>query len=388
MVGSDPLPVGRSRRWSRRSLLGVVTGSLLLSGCVVETPRSGPVVPTPTAPGAGGPVAQIQGTPGRWAGRELRVSAAGDVIAEQLRTVLWLPFAAATGCRLVVGYTDYGALSDGNAAVDLALVDDRWALRLAAADLLAEVDPTGTDGTVTDLLPASRFVVPAYANAIVSTYRIDAVGVDDVPVDWAAWWQSRSLPGNRTLAKGPFGTFEFALLADGVPPGKLYPLDLERAIGSLRRISGSIVDRWWETVPQAIDWLSSGRATFGTTTANAVVLAQRAGRPIQPVWNQGLLYGDCWIVPAGAGNAEIARDFIRFALSAAAQASLATAAGLAPVSSAGLAPVDPLLRVSLATDPTNLPRLIRSNTEWWVDNESAALESFNGWLLGHPRARD
>ncbi len=341
----------------------------------------------PTAEGISGLAARVDGPARRWQGRDLRVATAGDDIREALRTILLEPFAAATGCRLRIDFPDYGDLSAGQPSVDLALVSDRWAGQLGAAGALSRLEPVGSDESFPDLIPATATAIPAYGNAIVSAYRNDAVTVDAIPVDWANWWQSGTLPGTRTLAKGPYGTFEFSLLADGVNPASLYPLDLKRAVAGLRRISGSIVDRWWETGPQVIDWLSSGRAAFGSALAHQVVQAQRAGRPVQPVWNQGLLVADYWVVPDGAANADIAHDFLRFALTAAAQAGLATVASLAPVSSAALDLVDPLLRINLATSPLNLSRLIRSDTEWWVDNATAANEAFNSWLLGDPRGR-
>ena len=382
-----PTIPGGSRRLSRRSLLGSAAATLLLAGCVVETPRRGPLVPTPTTETISGRAALVDGPGGRWQGRDLRIVAAGDDIRETLRTVLLEPFAAATGCRLRIDFPDYGDLASGQSSVDLALVSDRWARQLDTAGALSRLELAETDGNVPDLIPATATATPAYGNAIVSAYRNDAVMVDAIPVDWVDWWQSRALPGPRTLAKGPYGTFEFSLLAAGVNPANLYPLDLKRAIAGLRRISGSIVDRWWETGPQVIDWLSGGRAAFGSAMAHQVVQAQRAGRPVQPVWNQGLLVADYWVVPDGAANADVANDFLRFALTAAAQARLATVAALAPVSSVALDLVDPLLRLNLATGPLNLPRLIRSDTQWWVDNATAANEAFNSWLLGDPRGR-
>ncbi len=378
---------GVGRRLSRRSVVGAAAASLLLTGCVVETPRQGPLVPTPTAAGISGQAASVDGPAGRWQGRELRVVAPGDDIREALRTVLLEPFAAATGCQLRIGFPAFGDLSTGQSSVDLALVSDRWASQLDAAGALSWLEPIGREEGLSDLIPATATAIPAYGNAIVSAYRNDAVTVGATPVDWAEWWQSQALPGPRTLAKGPYGTFEFSLLADGVNPASLYPIDLNRAIAGLRRISGSIVDRWWETGPQVIDWLSSGRVAFGSAMAHQVVQAQRAGRPVQPVWNQGLLVADYWVVPGGATNADMANDFLRFALSAAAQARLASVASLAPVSSAALDLVDPLLRINLATSPLNLPRLIGSDTQWWVDNATTANEAFNSWLLGDPRSR-
>lgn len=312
---------------------------------------------------------------------------AGDDVRETIRRVLLDPFVAATGCRLQLGYTDYGHLANGGDAVDLALVEERWSVDLATAGVLAELEAIGSDGVVPDLVPSSSMSIPAYADAIVSAYRLDAIGVESLPITWSDWWQVRARPGNRTLAKGPFGTFEFSLLADGVVPAELYPLDLERAIAGLGRISGSIVDRWWESGPQSIDWLSGGRAAFGSALAHQVFAAQRTGRPVAAIWNQGLLFAARWIVPIGTANADVARDFIRFALSAASQAAMATVAGLAPVSSAGFVGVDPALRPLLATSPVNLPRLIRSDAAWWAANATRASQAFDSWLLGDPRGR-
>ncbi|ODV43375.1 hypothetical protein AWV79_17990 [Cupriavidus sp. UYMMa02A] len=39
---------------------------------------------------------------------------------------------------------------------------------------------------------------------------------------------------------------EFALLADGVPKDKLYPIDVQRALKSLDRIKKNVV-KWWDT---------------------------------------------------------------------------------------------------------------------------------------------
>lgn len=385
---SGVLAVAMNRRFSRRAFLGVTASSLLLTGCIVETPERGPVVPTPTLSTLGALSAVVAGPAGRWENRTLRIVASGDDIREYLRLVLWEPFAAATGCQLELGYPEFESLDRGDADVDLALISDQWATLLGTGDALMRLEPVGNDGTFPDLIQATATGIPAYGNAIISAYRRDAVTIDSVPVDWVDWWQSRTRPGNRTLAKGPHGTFEFALLADDVPPAELYPLDLERAIAGLRRISGTIVDRWWETGPQAIDWLGSGRAAFGSAMGHQVVQAQRSGRPVQPIWNQGLLVADFWVIPSGSDNADVAADFLGFALTADAQAALAMASGLAPVSSVGLRGVDPLLVANLATGPVNLPRLIRSDTQWWVDNQTAANEAFNSWLLGDPRARD
>ena len=39
---------------------------------------------------------------------------------------------------------------------------------------------------------------------------------------------------------------EFALMAAGVPPDKIYPIDIDRAFESYDKIKASVV-KWWET---------------------------------------------------------------------------------------------------------------------------------------------
>lgn len=67
-----------------------------------------------------------------------------------------------------------------------------------------------------------------------------------------------SFPGKRCLYKYPQfgGTLEAALLADGVAPDKLYPLDLTRAFKKLDAIRSDIV--WWNSGSQGVQQLVSG----------------------------------------------------------------------------------------------------------------------------------
>ncbi|HWN91105.1 MAG TPA: extracellular solute-binding protein, partial [Verrucomicrobiae bacterium] len=58
------------------------------------------------------------------------------------------------------------------------------------------------------------------------------------PATWAEFWDAKKFPGPRTLRAGVYGTgaYEEALLADGVPLDKLYPMDIDRAFKSLDKI--------------------------------------------------------------------------------------------------------------------------------------------------------
>ena len=66
------------------------------------------------------------------------------------------------------------------------------------------------------------------------------LGAGNVPAGWADYFDTTKFPGKRgawDYSEG--GMFEFALMADGVAPKDLYPLDLARAtVADGRRADG------------------------------------------------------------------------------------------------------------------------------------------------------
>lgn len=384
-----------SGRLSRRRLVGLGGAAGLTIGLAAcggsATPDRGPDLPTPARPTAApAPVAGYDDAR-RWAGRTLRVGAWGGDLQAALREAAWGPFATATGCAVEEVLTDRALLAEsqeaGDAYADALLVDAAWARNAAEGDALMPLPPEVGNREPLDLVESTDHGLPAFAYAVVNAYRRDAAdSLAGVPRTWREWWDRSRFPGDRTLRKDPLSTFEFALLADGVAPADLYPLDGERAIESLRAISGRIIDRWWETGAQAVGWLSRNRADYGSAWSYRVAAAQADGLPVELIWEHGLLLADHWIVPAGSVNAEVAMDFLRFATTPEVQAALARRAGLGPVTSEAFDLLDPLLAATLPTAPTNLPQLIRRDVAWWAENEVAASQLFNTWLLGTPDA--
>ena len=377
--------------WSRRRFIGLgAVGSVaLVAGCGPFGDDGAPVPATPvgTPEAMATPMGFIPGyeDPTRWTGRVLRVAAWGGEVQDALRAMIWEPFGRATGCTIQELTTDYGQLRAGaaeeDAYVDAVVVDAEFAFGARAAGI-AQPLPQGFESAA-DLLPGTPQSVPAYAYAMVSAYRRDAL--DDPlapPASWAEWWDAARFPGDRTLYKGPLGTFEFALLSDGVPPGELYPLDGPRAIERLRQISGRIVDRWWESGLQPVSWLSRDRADLGSAWHYRVLAGQNDGQPVDLVWNEGLLLADHWLIPVAAANADVAADFLRYATAPEPQAALAAAVGLGPVTSGAVDLLDPQVATSLPTHPDNLPDLIPQDVAWWATRRGEAEEQFNSWLLG------
>src|SRR6185312_6927631 len=87
-------------------------------------------------------------------------------------------------------------------------------------------------------------------------WRRDRFGANP-PRNWADFWNVRKFPGARSLALHPSEMLEIALLADGVEPARLYPLDVPRALRSLSRIIPHI-DVWWSSGAQSSHLLGDG----------------------------------------------------------------------------------------------------------------------------------
>ena len=84
----------------------------------------------------------------------------------------------------------------------------------------------------------------------------------ECPKTWADLFDAEKFPGKRTFYKWSApGVIEAALLADGVAPDKLYPLDLDRAFKKLDTIKDDII--WWIGGAQSQQLLASAEAPFG-----------------------------------------------------------------------------------------------------------------------------
>ena len=122
---------------------------------------------------------------------------------------------------------------------------------------------------------------------------------------------------------------EAALLADGVPPANLYPLDLDRAFKKLDTIKGDII--WWSSGAQSQQLLASAEASFGSFWNGRLTALAADGMPVETSWDQNITAADSLVVPKGAQNKAKAMQFIAYATSPKAQAEMAAATGYAPI---------------------------------------------------------
>ncbi|WP_440091365.1 ABC transporter substrate-binding protein [Pseudomonas putida] len=293
-----------------------------------------------------------------------------------------VPFTKATNIKVVQdGPTDYGKLKamveSGNVQWDVVDVEADFALRAASEGLLEPLDFNQIKRDKIDPRFVSDHGVGSFFFSFVLGYNEGKLGANK-PVDWTALFDTKAYPGKRALYKWPSpGVLELALLADGVAPDKLYPLDLDRAFKKLDTIKKDIV--WWGGGAQSQQLLASGEASLGQFWNGRVYALQQDGAPVGVSWKQNLVMADFLVIPKGAKNKEAAMKFLANASSAEGQAEFANKTAYAPVNVDSVAKLDkdlaPNLPTAYAQDQVTL------DFAYWAKNGQAIAARWNEWLV-------
>ncbi|MCC7086590.1 MAG: ABC transporter substrate-binding protein [Pirellulales bacterium] len=183
------------------------------------------------------------------------------------------------------------------------------------------------------------------------------------PQSWSDFWNVKKYPGRRALFDRSFTSLAFALLADGVPTDKLYPMDIDRAFRKLDEIKPHI-KVWWTQAAQSQQLIRDEVDMIAMWSARAVDLIE-ANVPLEIVWNGAELYDATLCVPRGNPNAAMAWEFISFVAQAEPQANLAM-----------LLPYGPANPNARALMPEKRVRM----TPAWPDNAKVAFSHDAAWL--------
>ncbi len=244
------------------------------------------------------------------------------------------PFSKQSGVAVLQdGPTDYGKLKamveSGKPAWTVVDVENDFAVKAGKDGLLEPLDFSIIDKSKLDPRFVTPYSVGSFYYSFVLGYNKDQYG-KATPKGWADLFDLKSFPGKRTLYKWSApGVLELALLADGVPPASLYPLDLDRAFKKLDTIKSSIV--WWSGGAQSQQLLVSGEAPIGMFWNGRIDAIRKSGVDVGVSWEQNLAAADALVVPKGVADKDTAMKFIAFASAAQPQADFARASGYAPI---------------------------------------------------------
>jgi putative spermidine/putrescine transport system substrate-binding protein len=199
------------------------------------------------------------------------------------------------------------------------------------------------------------------------------------PKTWADFWDVKKFPGNRSMLNNPVRTVQFALVADGVPLDRVFPLDVDRAFKKLDQIKPH-VKVWWTQGNQSQQLLRDGEVDMMVMwNARASELAQQ-GVPVELVWHGATITTTMWGVAKNAPNRKLAWEFLQFAVQPKPQADFANRLYYGPTNPEAFKYVSGDVARQLPTYPENAKVAIKSDTVAEADQTAKIQERFTQWL--------
>jgi putative spermidine/putrescine transport system substrate-binding protein len=258
-------------------------------------------------------------------------------------------------------------MENGKAIWDVCDSSPSIGIDLGGKGMLEEIDYSIVDSNKVTPGLAQKYAVGSYLFSTVITYD-KRVYKDRVPQTWADVWNLKEFPGKRVLSRISQSILEAALMADGVPPDQLYPLDVKHALEKIKEIKSQTL--FWRTASEGMQFMRSGECSIGAMwNTRAATLKKETDGAIDHQWNQGVLQSAAWVVPKGnpAGRTN-AMKLIAFMQDPDRQiAFLETnlAGPMNPAANAKLPPAD----IDLSPGaPANRQKQILMNYDWLAKN--------------------
>jgi mannopine transport system substrate-binding protein len=278
---------------TRRNLLG--TAGLTAAGATLGTPA----------------FAQGKG--------EVIIATTGGLMTTALQDNFYKRFEAETGIRVravPIELPDQWARAEAGArsgSVPFDVVTATPPDLIQHADILATVDCAGSPGLVAHALPDSCYPkgIIRTVGGMVMTWNKKAFpnGLQT----WADFFDVAKFPGPRSLPDT--GDREWwiplvALIADGVPRDKLFPMDLDRAYKKLDALKPHVA-AWWKSGDNSMQVLRGGDAVASMLYSSRAVPLAKTGE-YDFTWEGAPRDTGNWSVLKGGPNTANGLKFLDF----------------------------------------------------------------------------
>lgn len=287
-----------------------------------------------------------------------------------------------TGGKLVM---DGSGPSNGKIRAMVEAKAVTWDVCDAGAAAIGELGPLGMlepiDYTVVDknkTIPefVYEFGVCNYLFSFVTAWDTTKVTTPPSPADF---FDIKKIPGKRMVRKDAQPMVELALMADGVPPDQLYPLDVKRAFDKIASIKEHLL--YWENGTQSQELLRNGEAVMGWLwSSRANILKKETQGRIDWNFKGGVLLSGLWVVPKGAPAKAQTMKAIATFQDPEPQVGLLAALGNGPANPAADAMTPPELRAINPGSPANVAVQAKMSFDWWMANYAKTLIAYRDMI--------
>lgn len=321
---------------------------------------------------------------------EVIVRNPGGVFDDVMRKYVYDPFSKETGVRVIpvaaTGAKLLAMFRANNVELDVIDAGDSVLEQLRRQGALAPIAYDQWRWSKPDDITPELKLPTRVANLLYSSvlgYSKEAFPDGKHPRSWAQFWDAARFPGPRTLADMATGSpnLEFALLADGVPKDKVYPIDLDRAFRSLSRVRPHI-RKFWDTGALSAQMLADKEIVLGSFWNGRIQVLIDRGAPLGVEWGENMIEVQAVSIFKDAKNAANGQRLIDFMLQPEVQAQYCRDLTYGPTNAKTIELLPPEQLARMPGSPASRDQGFYKDVAWWEDNRDRVNRMWSRWILG------
>lgn len=220
-----------------------------------------------------------------------------------------------------------------------------------------------------------------WINATPIAYRTDAFPEGEGPKTVEDFFDTEKFPGQRGIVNNlQNGILEYPLLADGVAPDDLYPLDVDRSLEKLGEIRDDTT--FAPNVGALQQAVEAGQVDMFLLPDSRLVPLMQNGLDITVVWDETVASLNAFAIPKGAPNKDAAVEFISSVVEPEQVAKISELLGVAPVNTAAKPELDEFTEKVEVYGPANTGGTVLQDIDWYAENFNDVSNKLTTWLAG------
>lgn len=321
---------------------------------------------------------------------QLVIATTGGLMGNSLAKYFYEPFADANDVEVVpvaIEVPDQWARAEAmmrtnNVEFDIVtatgpdLVARTEMLEKIDCSKLPNVQKNGVEDACTD------YGVARTTGGMLINYSTEAFK-DKAPQTWADFWNVKDFPGPRGLpdtGDRDWWVPVAALLADGVKPDELFPLDLDRAYKKLDEIRPHVAV-WWKTGDQVQQIMRNKEVVMTMSYSGRALAVVKEGAPVAMSWEGAIRDTGYMAILKGAPDKNAAMAYLDFFYAnAEAQVPFMKDVNYATGSKTVYDQISADEAKLYATSPENYEKLIKPDFKWIGDNRDDLRQRWTAWL--------
>jgi len=220
-----------------------------------------------------------------------------------------------------------------------------------------------------------------WINATPIAYRTNAFPAGQGPKTVKDFFDTTKFPGQRGIVTNlQNGILEYPLLADGVAPDKLYPLDVDRSLDKLDTIRD--VTTFAPNVGALQQAVQGDQVDMFLLPDSRIVPLLKQGMDITVVWDETVASLNAFAVPKGSPNKAPAEQFMSSVVQPEQVAKISELLGVAPVNKTAKPQLDEFTKQVQVYGPANTGSTVLQDVNWYAKNFNDVTTKLTTWLNG------